>query len=141
MAKTNFQMVEEFHEKFNLHPSIDVQLKLILEELREMLFEVPSAVYANDMWYLIGDDEYRERMGRLTKEAVDLLYVVYGLLHRIGVDADKAFQMVHESNMSKLGKNGKPVYREDGKLLKGDNYTPIDPYELFKKTCKGVTEK
>jgi predicted HAD superfamily Cof-like phosphohydrolase len=55
----------------------------------------------------------------------DLLYVVYGAGHAFGIDLDKCFNEVHRSNMSKLGLDGKPIYREDGKVLKGQNY--FDP--------------
>jgi len=54
----------------------------------------------------------------------DLLYVVYGAGHAFGIDLDECFAEVHESNMSKLGENGRPIYREDGKVLKGPNYFP-----------------
>jgi len=60
------------------------------------------------------------------KELCDILYVVYGFGHRSLEDVDAAFNRVHESNMSKLGDDGKPLYREDGKVLKGPNYKP--PY-------------
>ena len=58
----------------------------------------------------------------LLKEIDDLLYVTYGLAVSFGLNADVGFKRVHESNMSKLGEDGKPVYREDGKVLKGANY-------------------
>jgi predicted HAD superfamily Cof-like phosphohydrolase len=50
---------------------------------------------------------------------------VYGAGHAFGIDLDKCFNEVHRSNMSKLGLDGKPIYREDGKVLKGQNY--FDP--------------
>ena len=52
----------------------------------------------------------------------DLLYVVYGAGHAFGIPLDRCFTEVHESNMSKLDENGKPIYREDGKVLKGKNF-------------------
>ena len=55
----------------------------------------------------------------------DILYVVYGAGHAFGIDLDKCFSEVHRSNMSKLGNDGKPIYREDGKILKGENF--IEP--------------
>lgn len=60
----------------------------------------------------------------LAKELADLLYVVYDAAAAFGLDIDKVFAEVHSSNMSKLGSDGKPIYREDGKVLKGPNYTP-----------------
>ena len=52
----------------------------------------------------------------------DILYVVYGAGHAFGIDLDECYAEVHRSNMSKLGEDGKPIYREDGKVLKGPNY-------------------
>ena len=52
----------------------------------------------------------------------DILYVVYGAGHAFGIDLDKCFDEVHRSNMSKLGEDGKPIYRDDGKVLKGKNF-------------------
>ncbi len=60
----------------------------------------------------------------------DLLYVVYGAGHAFGIDLDECFTEVHESNMSKLGEDGKPIYREDGKVLKGPNYFPPNLEEI-----------
>lgn len=56
----------------------------------------------------------------------DILYVVYGAGLTFGIDLDKTFAEVHRSNMSKLDQDGRPIYREDGKILKGPNYTPPD---------------
>ena len=52
----------------------------------------------------------------------DLLYVVYGAGHAFGIDLDDCFLEVHESNMSKLGEDGRPIYRDDGKVLKGPHF-------------------
>ena len=54
----------------------------------------------------------------------DILYVTYGAGHAFGIDLDTCFTEVQRSNMSKLGIDGKPIYREDGKVLKGRNYSP-----------------
>jgi len=62
----------------------------------------------------------------LAKELADLLYVVYGTAAAYGIPIDDVYREVHRSNMSKLGPDGKPIYREDGKVLKGPNYTPAD---------------
>jgi predicted HAD superfamily Cof-like phosphohydrolase len=56
----------------------------------------------------------------------DILYVVYGAGHAFGIDLDKCFAEVQRSNMSKLGEDGKPILREDGKVLKGKTYSPPD---------------
>ena len=52
----------------------------------------------------------------------DILYVTYGAGHAFGIDLDKCFTEVQNSNMSKLGKDGKPIYNEKGKVMKGPNY-------------------
>ena len=56
----------------------------------------------------------------------DILYVTYGAGHAFGIDLDKCFDEVQNSNMSKLGKNGKPIYNESGKVMKGPNYFKPD---------------
>ena len=56
----------------------------------------------------------------------DILYVTYGAGHAFGINLDKCFDEVQNSNMSKLGKNGKPIYNEDGKVMKGPNYFKPD---------------
>ena len=58
------------------------------------------------------------------KELADLVYVCYQYAANMGWDLDEAMFRVHESNMSKLGKDGKPIYRDDGKVLKGPDYKP-----------------
>ena len=56
----------------------------------------------------------------------DILYVTYGAGHAFGIDLDKCFQEVQDSNMSKLGKDGKPIYNDSGKVMKGPNYFKPD---------------
>ena len=67
----------------------------------------------------------------LTKELADILYVVYGFAVTFGLPIDEVFERVHRSNMSKLGDDGKPLYRDDGKVLKGPNYQPPKLDDLF----------
>jgi predicted HAD superfamily Cof-like phosphohydrolase len=83
----------------------DLRMELIYSEL----FELEDA---------LDDKDIIEVADGLT----DILYVVYGMGHALGIDLDKCFEEVHNSNMSKLGENGEPIYREDGKVLKGPNY-------------------
>ena len=64
------------------------------------------------------------------KELADLVYVCYQYAENLGWDLDEALYRVHQSNMSKLGKDGKPIYREDGKVLKGPNYQPPNLSDL-----------
>jgi predicted HAD superfamily Cof-like phosphohydrolase len=92
---------------------VNLRKALIQEEMLE-LFE---ALDSNNMQEIV-------------KEACDLLYVVYGTGVEMGVDLDRALEIVHESNMSKLGEDGKPIYREDGKVLKGPYYHHADLREF-----------
>jgi predicted HAD superfamily Cof-like phosphohydrolase len=64
------------------------------------------------------------------KELADLVYVCYQYSENLGWDLDEALNRVHRSNMSKLGEDGKPIYREDGKVLKGPNYQPPNLSDL-----------
>lgn len=64
------------------------------------------------------------------KELADLVYVCYQYAENLGWDLDEALNRVHQSNMSKLGEDGEPVYREDGKVLKGPNYQPPNLSDL-----------
>ena len=61
----------------------------------------------------------------------DLLYVVYGAGHAFGIDLDKCFAEVQRSNMSKLNKDGKPIYNEKGKVMKGPNYSKPNLKQFF----------
>ena len=65
------------------------------------------------------------------KELADLVYVCYQYAENMGWFLDEALDRVHKSNMSKLGEDGKPIYREDGKVLKGPNYKPPNLEDLF----------
>jgi len=64
------------------------------------------------------------------KELADLVYVCYQYAENLGWDLDEALQRVHNSNMSKLDSDGNPIYREDGKVLKGPNYQPPNLTDL-----------
>ena len=76
-------------------------------------------------------NELREATGKqdlvgIADALTDLLYVVYGAGHAYGINLDDCFAEVHRSNMSKLDEESQPIYREDGKVLKGPNYSPPD---------------
>ena len=62
----------------------------------------------------------------------DILYVTYGAGHAFGIDLDKCFDEVQNSNMSKLGQDGKPIYNNDGKVMKGPNYFKPDLSKFLK---------
>ena len=110
---SNFERVREFMTTFGQEvktvpefPSEDIQKlrdELIHEEFNEFL--------AADNLVDVAD------------ALTDLLVVIYGAGHAYGINLDECFKEVHRSNMSKLGEDGKPIYREDGKVLKGPNYS------------------
>ncbi len=76
----------------------------------------------NELKEAIADEDLVEVADALT----DILYVVYGAGAAFGINLDVCFNEVHRSNMSKLDKDGKPIYREDGKIMKGPNYSEPD---------------
>jgi len=93
----------------------DMQVQLVKEEAVEFLF-------ASDECF--ADPENPQRREELVKELSDLVFVCYQFAAAYGIDLDKAMTLVFESNLSKLDEQGKPIYREDGKVLKGPNYQP-----------------
>ena len=116
--KTNFEKVKEFMKSFGQEvkskpawphwETMDLRIDLIQEELGELKDAIVD-----------GDGTLVDVADALS----DLLYVVYGAGHSFGIDLDDCFAEVHRSNMSKLGEDGKPIYREDGKVLKGPNFS------------------
>ena len=89
------------------------QKDLIVEEFKEFL-------EADSFMFRVGSPPKAECL----KELADLVYVCYQYAENLGWDLDEALHRVHTSNMSKLDENGKPIYRKDGKVLKGPNYAP-----------------
>ena len=115
-----YKSVKEFQEAFGQTPSIHRRVKLIKEEYKELMEAIPlSLVFSYSSVEPMPSD-------KIKKEAGDLLYVVTGIFVDYGWDMDAIFDKVHESNMSKLGDDGKPIYREDGKVLKSSNYKEPD---------------
>ena len=116
---TNFEKVGLFMKTFGQEvkkkPSLstdkinNLRISLINEELEEL----KHAIRNNDL---------KEAADALT----DILYVTYGAGHAFGVDLDKCFDEVQRSNMSKLGEDGKPIYNENGKVMKGPKYFKPD---------------
>ena len=117
LLKTNFDMVEDFMNAFGQDvektPMMSGVAELRYELIREELEEMREALDSKD---LIG----------IADALTDLLYVVYGAGHSFGLNLDACFEEVHRSNKSKLGADGKPIYREDGKVMKGENYSSPD---------------
>tara|TARA_R100000951_G_scaffold116318_1_gene127603 strand:+ start:2251 stop:2631 length:381 start_codon:yes stop_codon:yes gene_type:complete len=113
---TNFELVGDFMEAFGQKCELDPTLSdFNTRELRISLIEEEL----DELKQAIEDEDVIDIADALT----DLLYVVYGSGHSFGLDLDECFAEVHYSNMSKL-ENGKPLYREDGKVLKGKDYFP-----------------
>lgn len=116
---TNFESVREFMTTFGQEvktkpeipdaETVELRIELISEELEEL-------------WDACKDKDIIGVADALT----DILYVTYGAGHAFGVDLDKCFAEVQRSNMSKLGEDGKPIYRDDGKVMKGPNYSEPD---------------
>ena len=112
---SNFESVKKFMKIFGQEikekaefPN-DKIISLRYELIREELEELRDALDKKDI---------KEVADALT----DILYVTYGAGHAFGIDLDKCFQEVQNSNMSKLGKDGKPIYNEKGKVMKGPDY-------------------
>ena len=123
-SSTLLQQAVEFRNAFQVKNSTTpasrtMQRRLIVEEFKEFL-----------------DAENQLIMGLTVnaadclKELADLVYVCYQYAANLGWDLDEALDRVHKSNMSKLDANGNPIYREDGKVLKGPNYQPPNLTDL-----------
>ena len=116
---------KEFRSKYEIRNSHSrgkrtYQKNLIVEEFKEFL-------EAEDHLYRDNPTVTAEAL----KELADLVYVCYQYAENMNWFLDEALNRVHESNMSKLGEDGKPIYREDGKVLKGPNYKPPDLSDLL----------
>ena len=93
--------------------STDKINKLRLELIKEELSELTDAMNNKDLL-------------EVADALTDILYVTYGAGHAFGIDLDKCFDEVQNSNMSKLDENGKPIYNKNGKVMKGPNYFKPD---------------
>ena len=93
--------------------STDKINKLRLDLIKEELSELTDAMNNEDLL-------------EVADALTDILYVTYGAGHAFGIDLDKCFDEVQNSNMSKLDENGKPIYNENGKVMKGPNYFKPD---------------
>ena len=116
---TNFEKVRVFMKTYGQEVKDKAGLsdamtnKLRIDLINEELEELTEA---------IKDENLLEVADALT----DILYVTYGAGHAFGIDLDKCFEEVQNSNMSKLGEDGKPIYNESGKVMKGPNYFKPD---------------
>ena len=118
------QQAQEFRKSYQISNSLSREARarqhnLIVEEFKEFL-------EADGMLYLSGNNRKTDCL----KELADLVYVCYQYASNLGWNLDEAMHRVHESNMSKLDEYGKPILREDGKVLKGPNYQPPNLEDL-----------
>ena len=116
---TNFNKVGTFMKTFGQEVKTKASFssekinKLRLDLIREELDELTEAMKNKDLL-------------EVADALTDILYVTYGAGHAFGIDLDKCFQEVQNSNMSKLGTDGKPIYNERGKVMKGPQYFKPD---------------
>jgi len=116
---SNFRKVGIFMKTFGQEVkdkpsfSTDKINKLRIDLIKEELEELTAAMKSNDLL-------------EVADALTDILYVTYGAGHAFGIDLDKCFDEVQNSNMSKLDENGKPIYNESGKVMKGPNYFKPD---------------
>jgi predicted HAD superfamily Cof-like phosphohydrolase len=116
---SNFKKVKTFMETFGQEVknkpsfSTDKINKLRIDLIKEELEELTEAMNNNDLL-------------EVADALTDILYVTYGAGHALGIDLDKCFDEVQNSNMSKLDENGKPIYNDAGKVMKGPNYFKPD---------------
>ena len=112
---SNFDDVKSFMQTFGQEVKIKAEfpkekiVKLRYDLIKEELNELQNAIKTKNL---------KEIADALT----DILYVTYGAGHAYGIDLDKCFSEVQRSNMSKLGEDGKPIYNEQGKVMKGPKY-------------------
>ena len=115
---TNFEQVKNFMQTFGQevrakasfpdNKKISLRLSLIKEELCEL------------------EEALKKDIKEVADALTDILYVTYGAGHAFGINLDKCFEEVQKSNMSKLSSEGKPIYNDQGKVMKGPNYFKPD---------------
>ena len=122
---SNFKDVKIFMEKFGqmvrTKPQFpdDKTMQLRLDLIKEELSELEEAMKTKNL---------KEVADALT----DILYVTYGAGYAYGIDLDQCFKEVQRANMSKLGEDGQPIYNDQGKVMKGPNYTKPDLSKFVK---------
>ena len=116
---TNFEKVKQFMQTFGQEVKTKASFsdektnQLRLDLISEELEELKNAMASKDLL-------------EVADALTDILYVTYGAGHAFGINLDKCFGEVQNSNMSKLGSDGKPIYNESGKVMKGPNYFKPD---------------
>lgn len=126
ISYSNHKKVKEFHETYGAYISEESKLpdssvrELRIALLQEEFDEYTKAEEDNDLV------EIADALG-------DMMYIIYGTAISYGIPLDDIFNEIHSSNMSKLGEDGKPIRREDGKILKGPNFFRPDIAKFLKK--------
>ena len=116
---TNFEKVKQFMQTFGQEVKTKASFsdektnQLRLDLISEELEELKNAMTSKDLL-------------EVADALTDILYVTYGAGHAFGINLDKCFEEVQNSNMSKLGSDGKPIYNESGKVMKGPDYFKPD---------------
>ena len=127
------EKVQKFHQVMNLPINVpfnvellELRKRLIKEETEELFAEIDAAIAQ------IQEKGQIERptFENMCKEMADVQYALSGMAVSFGLPLEQAFDATHDSNMSKLGPDGKPIYREDGKITKGPNYHKPDLSDL-----------
>jgi predicted HAD superfamily Cof-like phosphohydrolase len=126
-------MVRDFHMAFQVPPrdfakaeDREFRLRLLTEEFKEVAEALGFFAFVN----VVPVEERIPNRENFLKELCDLKYVTDGAAIAFDMDMDRAFVRVHDSNMSKLDDNGQPIFREDGKVLKSENYEEPDLGDL-----------
>jgi predicted HAD superfamily Cof-like phosphohydrolase len=137
MSEDNQDMITSFHRSFGLpvvgSPSIPDPERI---RLRKALLREEAKEAEEEFGFMLayrGMDEAQSRrcLAALAKELADVLVVTYGAAAEFGIDLDAVLREVHHSNMSKLDHDGRPIHRDDGKVLKGPNYQAPDIERLL----------
>ena len=128
MIKKELDSVKLFHKKFNID-YLNEPTANIPEEIKQLRFKLMEE---ENLEYLKATRE--NDLVEIAYALGDMLYILCGTIisHGLQNKIEEIFQEIQSSNMSKLGKNGKPIYREDGKVLKGPNYFKPDIRKILK---------
>ena len=112
---TNFKSVGRFMETFG--QEVEEKAEFPNEKIVSLRYELISEELGE-----LNDALKKKDINEVADALTDILYVTYGAGHAFGINLDKCFEEVQDSNMSKLGKDGQPIYNEMGKVMKGPNY-------------------
>jgi len=128
MIKKELDSVKLFHKKFNID-YLNQPKANIPEEIKQLRFKLMEE---ENLEYLKATKE--NDLVEIADALGDMLYILCGTIisHGLQNKIEEIFQEIQSSNMSKLGENGKPIYREDGKVLKGPNYFKPDIRKILK---------